>query len=257
VAGPVAASPLWWEQGIVATDAWYGLADEVEEFLKRKVFGMAIDGWLARGGDSWQNAGATDMARMFARLSREPAADSTAAVLPWLGKEQLASDIAPALEASDAFAAAPTWQGEPAETGARARQGAHARLRELAPNALAARILARLVELAEFPARLRALVKGELRLPWLRGARLRAGAGIAAVETARGTLVHAVTLEGERVARWRIVAPTEWNFHPAGAFVRGLVGLAAHTEDSVQRAATLLAQSLDPCVAFQIGIEHA
>ena len=36
-----------------------------------------------------------------------------------------------------------------------------------------------------------------------------------------------------------------------------LAGLAAHSEDSLRRAATLLAHSLDPCVAFKIGIEHA
>jgi Ni,Fe-hydrogenase I large subunit len=83
------------------------------------------------------------------------------------------------------------------------------------------------------------------------------GAGLAAVETARGVLIHWALMDGGQVARYRIVAPTEWNFHPQGAFVRGLAGIPARDEDEVRQAAALLAHALDPCVAYDLKVKHA
>ncbi|HCX34082.1 MAG TPA: hypothetical protein DHV08_11360, partial [Rhodocyclaceae bacterium] len=83
------------------------------------------------------------------------------------------------------------------------------------------------------------------------------GCGMAAVETARGVLMHRVDLEDGRVSRYRIVAPTEWNFHPQGAFVRGLAGTPASDTGEAHRAAALLAHALDPCVACEIRVRHA
>ena len=40
--------------------------------------------------------------------------------------------------------------------------------------------------------------------------------GRALVETARGLLMHEIVLDGDTVAEYFIVAPTEWNFHPQG-----------------------------------------
>ncbi|MEZ5703328.1 MAG: hypothetical protein R3E42_17330 [Burkholderiaceae bacterium] len=49
------------------------------------------------------------------------------------------------------------------------------------------------------------------------------GVGLAWVEMARGLLVHQVTLDagGDSVGRCRVVAPTEWNFHPLGKWRSG------------------------------------
>ena len=66
---------------------------------------------------------------------------------------------------------------------------------------------------------------------------LDGASAIAWVETARGLLVHRVALDGERIAGYRIVAPTEWNFHPAGAFARGALGLAAADDGAARDAA--------------------
>ena len=60
-----------------------------------------------------------------------------------------------------------------------------------------------------------------------------------------------------RVARYVIVAPTEWNFHPQGAFSGELVGSAAATRDEALMLARRLALSLDPCVNFEVVVEHA
>ena len=75
-------------------------------------------------------------------------------------------------------------------------------------------------------------------------------------ETARGLVTHRVAIEGERVARYRIVAPTEWNFHPEGAFAQGARGLHGDSTAIEGRVRRLVA-SLDPCVAVRYEARHA
>ena len=81
--------------------------------------------------------------------------------------------------------------------------------------------------------------------------------GAFAVETARGLLLHRARVHDECVVDYQIVAPTEWNFHPDGALVRGLVGVAAADPAELLRRARLDVHSLDPCVACRVGIGHA
>jgi Ni,Fe-hydrogenase I large subunit len=65
-------------------------------------------------------------------------------------------------------------------------------------------------------------------------------------------LLHVVRLRQGKVAEYRIVAPTEWNFHPDGPLAQALSGLAPGADLAVR--AQLVAQSLDPCVAFGIEV---
>ncbi|MCB1966471.1 MAG: nickel-dependent hydrogenase large subunit, partial [Candidatus Accumulibacter sp.] len=92
---------------------------------------------------------------------------------------------------------------------------------------------------------------------WLDAAMVAEGCGLARVETARGTLLHRIELDGERVASYRIVAPTEWNFHPRGAFVREITGRRVATRAEAELAARRLALSLDPCVSFAVAVDDA
>jgi hypothetical protein len=259
VTGTLAAMPGWWEKEVDDEAGWNGLAADAEAFLARVVFGMPCADWLGLEDDAfaaWPKDGATPTARLLARLSQMELGRSTVTLLP--PADETLRALVPLLESAEDFPARPQWQGAPAETGALARQAMHPRLRGLG-STVGARVLARLVELARLPARLRA---GEQSAePWVRATALRPGVGFSAVETARGTLVHGVTLADDKgnagVARWRIVAPTEWNFHPQGAFAQGLAGAAARSEDEVRRAAALLAHALDPCVAYEIRVQHA
>jgi len=70
-------------------------------------------------------------------------------------------------------------------------------------------------------------------------------------------LLHRVELDGDRVARYAIVAPTEWNFHPQGAFVREMTGRQVETPAEALLAARRLALSLDPCVPFEVTVNDA
>lgn len=85
---------------------------------------------------------------------------------------------------------------------------------------------------------------------------LATGEGMAWTEMARGLLVHWVRLEavGEtpaRVAAYRVLAPTEWNFHPRGTLAQALHALPAGPAS--HDAATRLAVAFDPCVRFHLA----
>jgi Ni,Fe-hydrogenase I large subunit len=157
------------------------------------------------------------------------------------------------MDADEAFERAPHWQGAPAETGAMARASVEPLVdAALAPHrgSALARCLARLAELASLAAGRRTGRVGAMRVG--------AGDGVGWVETARGLLVHRVREGAEgRVAAWRIVAPTEWNFHPRGALAAGLARAAFGDASSAARSARWLVQALDPCVAARVEVAHA
>jgi Ni,Fe-hydrogenase I large subunit len=112
-----------------------------------------------------------------------------------------------------------------------------------------ARFVARLRELALLLAGQHEATVGALTLP--------AGDGVAWVENARGLLVHQVRLAAGRMQSYRIVAPTEWNFHPQGALATALAGTPTADRAAAQRKATRLVHSLDPCVACQVEFDDA
>lgn len=256
----------WWEEANDSCDlgSWRVLAGDVADFLAAEVFGIGAEQFLRIAGteelEAWLRTGRGAAAPLLGALWQMDLGRSGVPLFSLPDSASLGGELATALEASDEFAAAPGSHGEPAETGALAREAGQplvaAALAERG-NTVGVRILARLVELARLAGRMRELSGGAQVAPWLRSVRLRAGGGVAAVETARGVLMHLAALDGGRVSRYRIVAPTEWNFCPGGAFARGLAGFAARDEREVCRAAALLAHALDPCVAWEVQVQHA
>ena len=149
-----------------------------------------------------------------------------------------------------ALAAAPTLAGSPREAGAAARWQDHSEVAALwqAKRRPAARLRARCLELE-------ALGGGDWNPDWVDAHSPAPGIGIARVETARGPLLHLVQIKDGKVLRYVIVAPTEWNFHPAGAFVNDAAGLPAPTPQAALDLARTLALSLDPCVAVALTLD--
>lgn len=188
---------------------------------------------------------------------------SEIALMPQANRLNVLAELAPGLEGDAEFAQFPHWRGQLMETGALARMRHHPLLTDLLlqeGTSVMARLLARLLEMGELFTRLRT----PLRTPsstaeaWVQCATLRPGAGLAWVQTARGLLMHWVELDSQgMVQNYRIVAPTEWNFHPAGPCVLGLIGKDAASAERAQRSAELMVQALDPCVAYEIEVEHA
>ncbi len=239
--------------------------ETLDELLRTTLLGEAADVWLARGlagFDAWRHAGATATARLFAGLGE--GADigiSQAGPLPPLAilEDAEAHELARRALDEPAFCGQPLWRGAPAETGALARMREQPLLAAWIAQrgcGAGARLLARLLELTELPARLAECSAGILAGSiWVRAWPLSNNTGLAGVETARGLLFHVARLREGKVEQYRIVAPTEWNFHPAGPLCQALAGLAPG--DGLDARARLVAQSLDPCVAFGIEVSEA
>lgn len=154
---------------------------------------------------------------------------------------------------------APRLDGRPAQTGALARglMRRDALCRNLYTaygSTVFTRVLARVREMA--------LLLPEME-KWLQALALEApfmhalpahpvyaqGEGLA--EAARGMLGHWITLDGNRIQRYQIIAPTTWNFSPRdddgqpGPLEAALIGTAA--DDSKALAVQHIVRSFDPC----------
>ncbi len=76
--------------------------------------------------------------------------------------------------------------------------------------------------------------------------------GIAAVEMARGILVHRVRVDAMgKIAEVNILAPTEWVFHPQGVVQQTLESMRQRGVLNVDRINAVM-QIFDPCVAWQV-----
>ncbi len=168
--------------------------------------------------------------------------------MPWLDNDTLITYLD---GAGDDFIAHPHWHGANVETGPSARLAAHpllAEVRERHGNGLLARLLARLIEIAQLA------IYPDTQQTVRTSAN---GLGISQLEASRGRLCHRVILDGGRVTRYRILAPTEWNFRPDGPAAQALATVDAHDHPGARRQAELLIHAADPCVSFQLDTEFA
>jgi coenzyme F420-reducing hydrogenase alpha subunit len=204
----------------------------------------------------WSRSNDNPAARLIARIIADDLANfgrSGVAALP----DHSADWFARHLTSAPDFPHRPDVDGNPAETGAAHRISTTpliADLKRRHGNGLLTRFAAKLVELASLPARITAL-SGCLASEHPGATPCHptgSGAGIA--DTARGRLAHWIALEQGIVQDFRSVAPNEWNFHPQGALVRGLIGLPAC--DDLRRRVDMLVAALDPCVPWHVMIEE-
>ncbi len=238
---------------------------DVAETIALAAFGASADEWLALRTlaefDHWADTGRTATARFLRKVRDDDAATSRRepggalddpALLEGQRHAAWIGEIAAACDGDPEFARLPNWHGAPAETGALARLRSDPLIGELigrSTTRVPARFVARLREFA--------LLLAGRAIPVVGARTLPDGGGVAWVENARGLLIHQVHLDQEQVRSYVIVAPTEWNFHPAGALASALLGTAATDLDAVQRRATQLVNSLDPCVACHVEFDHA
>jgi hypothetical protein len=165
-------------------------------------------------------------------------------------------------EAGGRFAGVPDWEGLPRETGCFNRQQARpafAPWRAAYGNGLAARLVARWLEIHALRRNLDRRLRRLADKPLIAKPRPRRadGRGLAQVQTSRGLLIHFVEVRDGRVADYRYVAPTEWNFHPAGLLPRALVGQPATNLPELRRRIGLFLQAVDPCVDFDLRLHGA
>ncbi|WP_415879146.1 nickel-dependent hydrogenase large subunit [Methylomonas sp. TEB] len=150
-----------------------------------------------------------------------------------------------------AFCRLPQWQGCCFESTPLSRQQTSPLLADLCSrygNGLLPRFVAVLLEVAAIPQGL----APSFESLQVYGAD---GVGLAQVPAARGLLIHRLALRQGRVYDYRIVAPTEWNFHPCGVLSQGLKALQATDADDLRRQAEWLIQAVDPCVAYRVTLQ--
>jgi hypothetical protein len=233
------------------------VAASLPGWLERRLFGVAPAAWLQRWRDDplgWLDRWVAGSPHPLARWLDAVAAEARALELPCRALDLLDAGeaglhrLAATLDAEPDFAERPLWDGAPAETGPWTRHGRpeEAALATTAWFRLGAR-LADLAAIGEGVVAGRPLACGALNLA--------PGEGIAWSEMSRGLLMHWVRLESgarqpdtARVATYRVLAPTEWNFHPAGSLGRAL---ASGRLDAA--AARLAALALDPCIGIRIA----
>lgn len=230
-----------------------GAVTAARAWVEHHVLGQRVVDWLAMWSDDpsscierWSSTATTWPARWLQAVRRLDVGPSQ----PGLPLQVHASPhelrrLAATLRREAGFALAPTWRGRTAETGCWTRAADPlGRAAPPGPAGLTRRGAARIAEVARLVA-----TGGDA---WLSqgGLVLDAGEGLGWCEMARGLLIHWVRLDGEgRVTDCRIVAPTEWNFHPFGPVARALARLNPDVDDTRVR---LLAGAYDPCVAVTV-----
>jgi len=159
--------------------------------------------------------------------------------------EQTMPRLATRMAGEPDFCSRPDWDGRVRDTGPWTRANDPAP--EPADSAWQ-RLLSRVADVCELAAPTGA--------QWLAGGALALapGEGMAWTEMSRGLLVHWVRLDGHgdsaRVEACRVLAPTEWNFHPHGLLAQALSRLRG---PGAVDAARRLAVAFDPCVAFEVA----
>lgn len=242
-----------------------GALDEIERCIERTVLGRTpTDGspWPDRGAfETWMRTSPAPAALVprwangqglagFGRGTVEPLPEFDPAWLAW----RLAND------SDHSFCARPNHVGGVGETGALTRYWTHpliAALRTEHGNGLFVRLTARLIECAAFVAELRNQFQmASADHPGTLDLRNVSGSGLGIVECARGRLVHWLAITEGRVSAYRILAPTEWNFHPEGPLARGLAGAEVGRGDRVRQVIELLVMALDPCVGCELAVDE-
>jgi hypothetical protein len=64
--------------------------------------------------------------------------------------------------------------------------------------------------------------------------------------------MHEIVLDGDRIADYFIVAPTEWNFHAQGPLAGWLIGRDAGDRAALEKFAARAVATLDPCVRWEL-----
>jgi len=238
------------------------LVADLTELLTRRIYGASPESWLSEVAEAsaferWCRVSDTRAARLLRSLldSGEASLGQTpVAPLPGMPDEELISCLSGSAAAD--FIARPTWRGHPCETSPFTRRLAMPLIASLVERhgpGLLPRLAAQLVEVAVRLRRLTPDPAGPDPDPPARPAGA-AGLGLGRAPAARGQLVHLVRVDGGRVRDYRILAPTEWNFHPRGLVAQGLVALSGSSDTALRRQAELLITAIDPCVAFALTL---
>ncbi len=227
------------------------VSDQLCNFLQTHIFARSAKSWAELTTDedvlSWSQSAPTMAAGYINNIYRQDW-QALGTIAPQFLPDFPLADIRQKMHGPEGtdFILQPDWQGCPCETGPLARHHDNPLLGNLIHKygaGLLVRHMARLVDLAEIP--------GEISRLLARTGADNVAPGMGQAETARGRLIHSVMMEKDRIADYRILAPTEWNFHRSGAAAQSLKQCygteARHQANSIITA-------IDPCVDFEVRV---
>lgn len=244
-----------------------GLIDEFARFVEDELLGEPAAVWLARTDVDAVKMWADETQSIPARLIKTciekgwaSAGDIAPAFLPDLSPAGLRDAAIPG--GGSEIMVPPAWMDAPLESSCLIRQYDQPLIQALVAHCgsgLLTRLTARICELARLPEQMRDLL-AECQSERRDGAGTSEleiefdGFGAGQVQAARGLLVHMALLDHGMVRDYRILAPTEWNFHPQGPAALGLGALRASDEGELKTLAGLLITAIDPCVGYQLRV---
>ena len=225
--------------------------DQLLKLLHQAVFGMPVESWLKittlEEFDAWMENTPTIAARYMRKVRNTGQAASGSndiRALPVLDEGWVCHSMA-----DDRFIHAPQWKDKCWETSAytMTHTPMFMELRNEYGNGLLSRLMARLCQIATNAKHLFFPVAGYHR-PTAQAQ------GLGQVHAARGQLYHRVVLAAnERIEHYRILAPTEWNFHPQGVVTQALKTLKGDRRQVSEQAHQLI-KAIDPCVAYELTV---
>jgi len=230
----------------------------------QNLFGRKHLAWLDDDPDPeslerWLNDAPTSLAVLLARLQPRLTGLGQSRLPLFRGEDldPMVEALLPRLRSDPDFHWRPDWDGQVFEMGPLARQATHPLVaamlkRQPGPDSWL-RVLARVLELGLALHSLANRLPATHALVWKSGD----GEAVVGLEMVRGVLLHWVRFGPQGIRDYRIVAPTEWNFHPEGPALEGLLQLQADSEESLREAVTLQVMALDPCVDYELEIVHA
>mgnify|MGYP002630082352 CR=1 FL=1 len=237
------------------------LIDQLDCYLQDQVFCIPLQQWLEfKTVDSLHNwSKLTDCLAAHSILTICEHGWTTQGFcqlgqLPELNQQQLLDRFN--AENASQFIQQPDWQGKQYETTSLSRQFNHpliACLHREFDTSLITRWVARLVELAQIPQQMRALLQTINNTDNTQDAHSGQSA-ISQVEAARGRLIHHVKIEQQLITNYQILAPTEWNFHPQGLIAQSLVNIKAKDEQELKQLIRIMINAIDPCVGYHLDI---
>ena len=236
-------------------EAALGVIAEAEALLAGAIFGEPIDVWRSRRGmddiAGWCAPRHSAAARMIANLARNGWVHKADAGRDAVGLRDRGPVVSWPRMLADTGGSAPfaSANGVP-ETTLFSRRLAEGPVDSLNSSGLGARFIARLAELACLPGEMRLLLDGQGEPRAM--TETDNGTGIGMVEAARGLLIHTVRLRDRRVASYRIVSPTDWNFESRGIAARCLATLDGQDEAERMPLAHLVVNAIDPCVTYHV-----
>lgn len=240
----------------------------LDQWLVQQVYGQPLEQWLnawlqhpGHAMQDWLTHTNTLPAQCLLACRSEAVAMQLTmpALLPHAGQQDMLMWLRQGWS-DPQFDMQPLWQGQPCETGVMTRLSSMHWVKQQQWNCWL-RLGQRLAELAGLVLKMQGQHDNlAVQFDLDRGAAvLEAGQGVSWCEMARGLLVHwvklAVTKDEVLIVDYRVIAPTEWNFHPQGGLAHHVAamretGSAARLR--YEREIAVLVAAFDPCVQYDV-----